>query len=221
VRIWVTAWRRVVRPNPPALTRLVRKSSTHPIGGKSPRHSKGKIQRLLSPPGASLRIRANPPMYPFHGRRGGTQPAHVPLLRPSRGYPTRTCTPSTAVEEVPNPHMHPFYGRRGGTQPAHVPLLRPSRRYLEPSARSEYRDRTGPTTTEKTTESTEGTEGMGGWCGGSTRGSRLTQGPRSQNSGRSWFSVDCAFGFVVLRGLQPAELASVHSGSPSVFSAPS
>ena len=46
------------------------------------------------------------------------------------------------------------------------------------------------------------------------------------DSAHCWFSVDCAFGFVFLRGLQPAELAelaelaSVHSGSRSVFSAP-
>jgi hypothetical protein len=36
--------------------------------------------------------------------------------------------------------------------------------------------------------------------------------------------IDCAFGFFVLRGLRPAKLAklaSVHSGSHSVFSAPS
>ena len=38
----------------------------------------------------------------------------------------------------------------------------------------------------RTTEDAEGTEG---WCGGSTRGSRVTKGPRGHNSARSWFSV--------------------------------
>ena len=34
------------------------------------------------------------------------------------------------------------------------------------------------------------------------------------DSARSWFSVDCAFGFVVLRGLQPAELWGLVSICP-------